>query len=91
MTDDQGFRFYGIKETNTAASEVDRHIEEISVSGFTVVPGVIEEAELPEDELLEDEGEVLPSAGLPPLDAADPRFQPQVWRTDRELAIIAPR
>ena len=48
MTDDQGFRFYGIKETNTAASEVERHIEEIGVSGFTVVPGVIDEAELPE-------------------------------------------
>lgn len=48
MTDDRDFRFYGIKESNTAASEIDRHVEEISVSGFTVVPGVIDESELPE-------------------------------------------
>jgi ectoine hydroxylase-related dioxygenase (phytanoyl-CoA dioxygenase family) len=48
VTDDQNFRFYGIKESNTAASELDRQLEEISVSGFTVVPGVIAEAELPE-------------------------------------------
>lgn len=48
VTDDRDFRFYGIKETNTAASEIDRHVEEISVSGFTVVPGVIDESELPE-------------------------------------------
>ena len=48
MADDQHFRFYGIKETNTAASEVDRHVEEIGISGFTVVTGVIDESELPE-------------------------------------------
>lgn len=48
MTHDQNFRFYGIKESNTAASELDRQLEEISVSGFTIVPGVIDEAELPE-------------------------------------------
>jgi ectoine hydroxylase-related dioxygenase (phytanoyl-CoA dioxygenase family) len=48
VTDDRNFRFYGIKESNTAASEIDRHVEEISVSGFTVVPGVIDESELPE-------------------------------------------
>ncbi|HJP94999.1 MAG TPA: phytanoyl-CoA dioxygenase family protein [Pyrinomonadaceae bacterium] len=48
MADDQTFRFYGIKETNTATSEVDRHVEEISISGFTVVTGVIDESELPE-------------------------------------------
>lgn len=27
---------------------------------------------------------------LEPLDPEDPRFQPAVWRTDRELAIVAP-
>ena len=48
MTDDRDFRFYGIKESNTATSEVDRYIEEISVSGFTVVSGVVAESELPE-------------------------------------------
>jgi ectoine hydroxylase-related dioxygenase (phytanoyl-CoA dioxygenase family) len=48
VTDDRDFRFYGIKETNTATSEVDRYIEEISVSGFTVVSGVVAESELPE-------------------------------------------
>ena len=48
MTDDRDFRFYGIKETNTATSEVDRYVEEISVSGFTVVSGVVAESELPE-------------------------------------------
>jgi len=48
VADDQHFRFYGIKETNTAASEVDRHVEEIGISGFTVVTGVIDESELPE-------------------------------------------
>ena len=48
MTDDRDFRFYGIKESNSATSEIDRHVEEISVSGFTVVPGVVDESELPE-------------------------------------------
>jgi len=48
VTDDRDFRFYGIKESNTATSEVDRYIEEISVSGFTVVSGVVAESELPE-------------------------------------------
>jgi len=48
VTDDRDFRFYGIKETNTATSEVDRYVEEISVSGFTVVSGVVAESELPE-------------------------------------------
>jgi ectoine hydroxylase-related dioxygenase (phytanoyl-CoA dioxygenase family) len=48
VTDDRNFRFYGIKETNTATSEIDRYVEEISVSGFAVVSDVVAESDLPE-------------------------------------------
>lgn len=40
------FRFYGVRESNAATSEADKSVEEIRISGYTVVAGVLSEAEL---------------------------------------------
>jgi ectoine hydroxylase-related dioxygenase (phytanoyl-CoA dioxygenase family) len=40
------FRFYGVRESSTVNSEVDKSVEEIRITGFTVVPGVLPESEL---------------------------------------------
>lgn len=48
MTHDSDFRFYGIKEANTLASDVDRHVEEITVNGFTVVESALDDSQLNE-------------------------------------------
>lgn len=42
------FKAYGIKESNCLASELDLHIEEILVNGFTIVPNVLDDAVLAE-------------------------------------------
>jgi len=39
-------RFYGVRESSTASSEADKGVEEIRITGFTVVPGVLFESEL---------------------------------------------
>lgn len=38
---------FGIRETTAAETDVEKRIEEIRISGFTIVPNVIEESELP--------------------------------------------
>src|SRR2546423_15431880 len=40
------FRFYGVREASDAASEIDRSVEEIRISGYTIVAGVLSESEL---------------------------------------------
>lgn len=40
------FRFYGVREAANAVSEIDRSVEEIRVSGYTVVPDVLSQSEL---------------------------------------------
>lgn len=46
MSSEQAFSSYGIKETTMLASEVDQQVEEISVTGFTIVEDVLEESQL---------------------------------------------
>lgn len=48
MTRNSDFRFYGIKEANALASDVDRHVEEITVNGFTVVESALDDSQLNE-------------------------------------------
>ncbi|MEA2274443.1 MAG: hypothetical protein QOI98_3151 [Solirubrobacteraceae bacterium] len=40
------FKSYGVRESSTATSEADKSVEEIRITGFTVVPGVLSESEL---------------------------------------------
>ena len=40
------FRFYGVRESSDATSEADKSVEEIRISGYTVVAGVLSESEL---------------------------------------------
>ncbi|MEO8433489.1 MAG: phytanoyl-CoA dioxygenase family protein [Pyrinomonadaceae bacterium] len=40
------FRFYGVREASDATSETDRSVEEIRISGYTVVAGVLSESEM---------------------------------------------
>lgn len=40
------FKSYGVKESTTLASQIDAHVEEIVINGFTIVEGVLEESEL---------------------------------------------
>jgi ectoine hydroxylase-related dioxygenase (phytanoyl-CoA dioxygenase family) len=40
------FRFYGVRESTTATSDADKSVEEIRISGYTVVAGVLSESEL---------------------------------------------
>ena len=48
MKAEQGFKAYGVREANEPASDADLRVEEITVKGFTVVEGVVEESELEE-------------------------------------------
>lgn len=48
MVTETAVRAYGVKEANRLASEMDRHAEEIARDGFTVLPGVLSDAELVE-------------------------------------------
>lgn len=55
------FRAYGVKEATTLDSEIDVHVEEIIINGFTIVENVIEESKLDEvrqkvDEVYERQG-----------------------------------
>src|SRR5205085_3794815 len=43
---DTRFGFYGVRESSTATSETDKGVEEIRITGFTVVPGVLSKPEL---------------------------------------------
>jgi len=40
------FKSYGVKEATEISSEIDAHVEEIAINGFTIVENVIEEFEL---------------------------------------------
>jgi ectoine hydroxylase-related dioxygenase (phytanoyl-CoA dioxygenase family) len=40
------FKSYGVKEATLLTSEVDAHVEEIAINGFTIVGGVVKESEL---------------------------------------------
>ena len=40
------FRFYGVRESSEATSAVDQSVEEIRISGYTVVADVLSESEL---------------------------------------------
>jgi ectoine hydroxylase-related dioxygenase (phytanoyl-CoA dioxygenase family) len=40
------FKFYGVIESSDATSETDKSVEEIRISGYTVVAGVLSESEL---------------------------------------------
>ena len=40
------FKFYGVLESSDAISETDKSVEEIRISGYTVVAGVLSESEL---------------------------------------------
>jgi ectoine hydroxylase-related dioxygenase (phytanoyl-CoA dioxygenase family) len=40
------FKFYGIQESTDITSDVDKSVEEICVSGYTVVPDVLSESEV---------------------------------------------
>jgi ectoine hydroxylase-related dioxygenase (phytanoyl-CoA dioxygenase family) len=48
MKAEQEFKAYGVREANEPASDLDLRVEEITVKGFTVVAGVLEESELEE-------------------------------------------
>lgn len=48
MKAEQDFKAYGVREANELASELDRHVEEIAVRGFTIVEGVVAASELEE-------------------------------------------
>jgi ectoine hydroxylase-related dioxygenase (phytanoyl-CoA dioxygenase family) len=48
MKAEQDVKAYGVREVNELTSELDRHVEEITVRGFTVVEGVIADSELEE-------------------------------------------
>lgn len=37
---------FGVKEFSTAQSDIDRHVEEIQILGYTIVPDVVNESEL---------------------------------------------
>ncbi len=40
------FRFYGVREASNATSEADKSVEEIRISGYTVIAGALSESEL---------------------------------------------
>jgi ectoine hydroxylase-related dioxygenase (phytanoyl-CoA dioxygenase family) len=40
------FRFYGVKEFSKSSSETDRSIEEIRIAGYSVIGGVLSDADL---------------------------------------------
>lgn len=48
MTSKGTFKSYGVKEATEISSEVDAHVEEIIINGFTIVENVIGESELPD-------------------------------------------
>lgn len=48
MRQDSDFKFYGVKEANALASDVDRYVEEIIVNGFTIVEAALDDSQLDE-------------------------------------------
>jgi ectoine hydroxylase-related dioxygenase (phytanoyl-CoA dioxygenase family) len=44
----ESFQAYGVKETTSVASELDRNLEEIAVNGFTIVEDVLDASQLGE-------------------------------------------
>jgi len=42
------FRAYGVKESTSVASDLDRNLEEIAINGFTILEDVLDPSQLPE-------------------------------------------